>query len=79
MRRHFEGGGISRCGEISRKYGIYHINLSDGLSELHSLLAHASQQNADKKSYIAIIYIWLMSVKILVPSLLCKVAVPRYN
>ena len=21
MRRHFEGGGISRCGEISRKYG----------------------------------------------------------
>ena len=22
MRRHFEGGGISRCGEISRKYGI---------------------------------------------------------
>ena len=22
MRRHFEGGGISRCGEISRKYGM---------------------------------------------------------
>ena len=23
--RHFEGGGISRCGKISRKYGMYYI------------------------------------------------------
>ena len=26
MRRHFEGGGISRCGEISRKYSISFSN-----------------------------------------------------
>ena len=36
MRRHFEGGGISRCGEISRKYGMCNNN-KDGESVSASL------------------------------------------
>ena len=27
MRRHFKGGRISRCSEISRKYGMYYVLL----------------------------------------------------